>query len=55
MAFSKFEPHRAVEESDFESASAARRAWLLTWGWRISAVYTAIGFGFSVYWIATST
>lgn len=54
MAFDKFDPGRSTPVEDFESAAAARRAWLLKWGWRISAAYTALGFGFIVYWIATA-
>lgn len=49
MAFSKFDPHRAEERE--ASTSGDRRAMVLKWGWWISVVYTAIGFGFIVYWL----
>lgn len=55
MAFSKYEPHRPDEDEDdgFDSDSARRRALFLKWGWWISMIYTAIGFGFITYWIMT--
>ncbi len=54
VAFSKFDPHRPDEgghDLDASSESAARRAKLLKYGWWISVVYTAMGFGFIAYWL----
>ncbi len=54
MAFSKFEPHAPQETGEeFSSEGARRRALFLRWGWVITMVNTAIGFGFILYWIAT--
>ncbi len=56
VAFSKFDPHAPQadeDEEEFSSEGARRRALLLRWGWAISMIYTAIGFGFILYWIAT--
>lgn len=49
MAFNKFDPYA---ESSKEGRSAAeRRALLLKYGWWVAMAYTAIGFGFIVYWV----
>lgn len=49
MAFNKFDPHKPDEPE--ETTTGDRRALLLKYGWWISVVYTAIGFGFIAYWI----
>ncbi len=54
MAFSKFDPHRPEPEPARGLAgktSAERRALVLKYGWLISVIYTAVGFGFIVYWM----
>ncbi len=51
MAFNKFDPHRPEEEP--KVGPAERRAMVLKYGWWISVVYTAIGFGFIAYWMLT--
>ncbi len=52
MAFNKFDPTKPEEEGhDASSDTAHRRAMMLKYGWWISVVYTAIGFGFIAYWI----
>lgn len=53
MGFSKFDPNRPVEPTpEAANPSAARRARILRWVNWIVLAYTAIGFGFIVYWLA---
>jgi len=53
VPFSKFEPHREVEEpADAASTpAAARRARVLKWANWIVLGYMLLGFGFIVYWL----
>jgi hypothetical protein len=51
VAFSKFDPHRP--EVAEPHGPGARRAMLLKYGWWITMVYTALGFGFIAYWALT--
>ncbi len=53
MPFSKYDPHRPLEEEDDASSpEARRRAMLLKYGWWITIVYTAVGFVFlGLFWL----
>ncbi|HUR25510.1 MAG TPA: hypothetical protein VM327_05800 [Candidatus Thermoplasmatota archaeon] len=53
MAFSKFDPHRPAENDALAASTpgAARKAAFLRWANWIVLIYTAIGFGFIVYWL----
>ena len=52
MPFSKYDPHRPVEETpEASDPSAARRVWILRWAWRIAWGYTVLGFAFLLWWI----
>jgi hypothetical protein len=53
MAFSKYEPHRPPEGDalDASTPQAERRARFLRWANWIVLAYTALGFGFLVYWL----
>lgn len=55
MPFSKFDPHKPEEDEGhgMSSDGAHRRAMVLKYGWWISMVYTAVGFGFIAYWLIT--
>jgi hypothetical protein len=50
VAFNKFDPHRPDEPTPMDP-SARRRALLLKYGWWVTVVYTALGFGLMVYWV----
>ncbi|MES2154091.1 MAG: hypothetical protein V4510_03060 [bacterium] len=53
MPFSKFDPNRPVERSPEASTPAgARRILVLRWVNPLVFAYTALGFGFIVYWMA---
>jgi hypothetical protein len=53
VAFSKYEPNRpAVKDSEGSTPAALRRARILRWVTWVAWAYTAVGFGFIVYWIA---
>lgn len=54
LAFNKFDPYsEASSRSALEASSegAERRAKLLKYGWWISVVQVAMGFGFIGYWM----
>lgn len=56
MAWSKFDPDRpAGPEPEAANPSAARRVRLLRWANWIVLAYTAVGFGFIVYWLVRGT
>ena len=48
MPFSKFDPDRPAEDDEPEGTP---RTWLLKYGWWITLVYTAFGFGMIAYWL----
>jgi hypothetical protein len=51
--FSKYDPNRPVDEpGKATTPGGARRALILRWVNWITLLYTALGFGFIVYWIA---
>jgi hypothetical protein len=53
VGFSKFDPNRPVAaQPEAANPSAARRMRILRWVNWIVLAYTAIGFGFIVYWVA---
>jgi hypothetical protein len=53
VAWSKFDPNRPVAaQPEAANPSAARRMRILRWVNWIVLAYTAIGFGFIVYWVA---
>jgi hypothetical protein len=53
VAFSKFDPNRPVEATpEASSPAAARRMRILRWANWIVLLYTALGFGLIVYWLA---
>lgn len=52
MPFSKYDPHRPLEEErEATTESGQRRVWALRWGWRISQAMWAIGAILILYWI----
>lgn len=52
MPFSKFDPHRPVEEDpEATSPAAARRVWALRWGWLISQAFFVLGLILMLYWL----
>lgn len=52
MAWSKFDPNHPEEAPTAATPAAARRARILKWVNWIVLAYTALGFGFIVYWLA---
>jgi len=54
VPFSKFDPQRDLSKEDplaANSPSAARRAWILKWGVRITNAMVLLGFLLIVYWL----
>ncbi len=52
LPFSKFDPNRPVEDSpEAKTPSGARRILILRWVVWIVYAYTALGFGFIMYWL----
>jgi hypothetical protein len=54
VAWSKFSP-REPPQDHLRAASpqAARRAWILRWGWRIAQGMFYLGIVFLLYWMLT--
>ncbi len=53
LPFSKFDPHRpATKDAEASTPSGARRIMILRWVNPLVFAYTAMGFGFIVYWSA---
>lgn len=54
VPFSKFDPYREVEDAEEGTTpGATRKARFLRWAIWIVWAYTALGFGFIVYWLLT--